>query len=287
MVDIHDLLRAAASESVYLQWADEDDLIVGFLSCQHLADSEVTLFYRLYGTRNVQRGTGTIQVEIRRKRGGKYWNKPSFVCPNCGRDAVRLYYVRGSWACKRSHDLLSITQRLNPVNKSIYQVEMHDRLNQVESKSARDLKKIERRKEKIGAAVSLLAQETRDRLPDHLQYRMFGTWLKAGDRPAKPDLRGIGYGWEPGMTGQLPGLESEPDPIPLSAEERETAEMSVEQLIERAQARAGLASGSGTGPTRSFEQSPLTSPAPGSGFPIEVKMPDIDEIMRRLGPLFK
>ena len=207
MLDVHDVLAAAADGRVYQQWADQDDLVVGFASVQELTLEAAVFFYRFFGTRNVEQGIGTLRVAISRSKGGTYWNRPSFVCPQCGRTVVRLYYVRGSWACKKSHDLLTITQRLDQINKAIYVKEVHER-RLAERESGRiEQRKIDKHKPKYGAAISLLSGSLRTQLPANLQFRCFGRWLEKGELPREePHRDEVGYGWQAGDNGQLADL---------------------------------------------------------------------------------
>lgn len=207
MLDVHDVLRAAGEGRVYQVFSDEDGLVVGHASVQELTADSVTISHRFYGTRNVESGAGVMLVAIRRSKGGKYWHKPSFVCAQCGRDVTRLYWVRGSWSCKQSHNLLGITQRLDPVKKATYLKEVHERSLREQSGTQEELHKLEKRKPKYGAAILLLANSYHaGELPWHLQFRTFGRWLEPGKVPPKQNKRDPGYGWAPGMRGQLPGL---------------------------------------------------------------------------------
>lgn len=206
MLDVHDVLRAAGQGCVYVEWVDEDGLVVGFASVQELTPDSVSFFYRFYGTRNVEQGIGHLKLAIVRSKGGTYWDKPSFVCPRSGRKIVRLFYMRGDWASKDSHDLLGITQRLDQVNKAVYIKQEHERRLKEGNIVRVAVRKDEKRKEKYGKSVSLLAGSARTELPWHLQFRTFGRWLAAGETPSEVNTDDVGYGWMPGMTGQIPGL---------------------------------------------------------------------------------
>ena len=103
-LDVHDVMRAAAGERTFLQWVDEDGLIVGHVARLEATRDSARFFYRFFGTRNLERGTGQFDVAIRYAAAGGAWNKPSFVFPQCGRSKVRLYYVRAAWLCNRLAD---------------------------------------------------------------------------------------------------------------------------------------------------------------------------------------
>jgi hypothetical protein len=210
MLDIGEIGRMIGVGRRWIEWTDEDGLLVGNAHIRALEADSLDFSFRFFGTTNLERSNGGVQASVRNIRVNENRSKQAICCPGCGRGVSRIYYAKSIWRCRSCHCFVPLTQRLNKVQRMLIG---RDHLK-MKLENTRETKRNSAERSvmqrKLDGITRLLFDEEVNELPEQLAYRSFGTWLGPDQVPVESiNPHTIGYGWEPGDRRGIRGLYPE------------------------------------------------------------------------------
>lgn len=207
MVDIMEVLSATNRGRQFIEWRDEDGVPIGHVHVRAITEDMLDYWYSFFGTANIEQCSGSCMLSLRKVMVNPNWTKSMICCPQNGCKCARVYYVRGKWACKTCHGLVSIVQRLDKVERLIVKRDaLRATLNSVRL-TRRNEARLELGLRDLGAIERFLFDQGVAEPREQLRFRSTGTWLEPDVLPvSKIEPGTIGYGWEPGDRIGLRGL---------------------------------------------------------------------------------
>ena len=267
MLDIMEVIKATKQGRHWVQWSDEDGIPVGSVIVRAATEDVLDFSYHFFGTANIEQGSGGYTLSLRKIRVNENWSKPMMCCPLLGCRCARVYYVRGSWACKTCHGLVSIVQRLDKVERLMVRRDaLRAKLGAVR-RTRRNEARVELDMRHLDVIERFLFDEGAKEPREQLRFRSAASWLEPDELPvSKIEPGTIGYGWEPGDRIGLRGLYPDKEQALVPARPATTPEATPTpgtawaSMVERARRVAAASSGQDPPPEEPKGQVPFVAP---------------------------